>query len=116
MVKETPATYRKNPAVSTFLTNPAAIQAGSDSHGLVLAATEIAFHRCTVMAKKEAGTDDTVAGDNTGIVYIGAEDNARSAIPLAPGESMELPPNGDLSAYFLMVATADDGILIMYQT
>jgi len=108
-------TYRKNPAASTYKVTVAAINDGAASNGIKLSIFSVAYARATVMAVKYAGSHSVpTANDDT--VYIGTEDNCRYATPLAPGESMELPPNGDLSSFYLMSLTIGDGVIITYQT
>jgi len=102
----------------TSITNDTAVQAGTASNGDRLAAAATPYRRAVAHAYKSA-TANTVPTNNTGVVYIGAVatgDNVRYSVPLAPGASWELPPNSDLYEYYLFVATANDGVVIFYET
>ena len=52
---------------------------------------------------------------NTGNVYLYADDNREEfAWILAPGDSLELPPNCDLNDFLLDVENDGDGVVVMY--
>jgi len=101
----------------TGVTNATAIVPGTSSGSAALAGSSTPYHRAIVFARKPSAANHTPPGDNAGVVYIGkhADNNCKYSTPLAPGSWMELPPQGDLSQFGLMVATANDGVIVVYE-
>jgi len=94
--------------------NPTAIVDGVTVDALALGSSK-PYHRATVLALKPGADALTMPTANTGTVWIcSAAEVLTGAFQLAPGASMELPPNCDLADFFLAVETADDGVLICY--
>lgn len=86
----------------------------STSSPVALTNTVIRATRVTFIGKKDNRTA------NTGTVYIGATStNDQQPIEVASGAtvSLNLPANTviDLSKLYLDVATANDGVLVLYQ-
>jgi len=102
----------------TFTTksNATAIVDGTSVNAAAFAASRTLYRRATVRAMKPGADAKTMPTANSGNVWIcsGAE-VLTGAFRLAPGESMELPPYGNLADFYLAVETAGDGVLICYQ-
>ncbi len=103
-------------ATITSRSNATALQAGTASNGTGLAAASTPYVRAYVLALKPNASDHQPPVLNTGTIYIATADNVKAAVPLAPGAMMELPPNGDLTDFKLIVATAADGCIVIYTT
>ena len=98
-----------NAVVPTQITKTVAAIATPEA----LAADGTFFQTATIIAKKAARTA------NTGIVYLGiGATNDTQALPLNPGDVYEVnAPVGqkyDLNDFYLDVATAADGVVIIY--
>lgn len=97
--------------------NPTAIISGTSIDALPLSDASIPYKHCTLVARKPGANILTKSGTNAGIVWLctGLEDIS-GAIPLSPGDSIDLPINCDLKDFFLAVDTVADGIVGQYVT
>ena len=87
---------------------------GTSVNAVALAASK-PYVRAAVLAMKPGATTKHAPGDNAGTVYIcTSSTDIQEAWPLTPGQSMELPPCGDLSDFSLAVNNAGDGVIILY--
>ncbi len=95
--------------------NGTAIISGTSVDALPLVAASTPYHQASVKAMKPGASAVHVPSDNTGTIWIcSGLEVLTGAFSLAPGGSMELPPDGDLANFYLACNTAADGILIIY--
>jgi len=97
--------------------NANAINSGNTTNGVQVITTSTPYVEAVVHAIKPGADVVTTPTNNAGVVYICSGANTLSGcIQLVSGNTLTLPDNGDLSDYYLAVATANDAISVVYMT